>query len=270
MFLGNIVQLSTNQLKSQHAYIINVTCGIMSVFDQENNVSWFCNDSALLVEYRYRRSWEEYFQQKIKHTLGTNPVVAYGIVLQCGHRPPLPDYHTESCSPTLQNEKENNMDKFKEKNNAQLWSKFIKRRKKELLKTCSIHAHNKLKYSLTGGFNHTNSLHCSATASCLWIAHKHQATWEYGLDLNYLYIAISINNLQGNQHLGAPQKCGGLKKSTPHQKSNPVTQQRNRVTSKTEVLAILASDKAPVSSRENLLRASLIWYSQIIFTGPVI
>ena len=167
-------------------------------------------------------------------------------------------------------ERKKNMDKFKEKNNAQLWSKFIKRRKKELLKTCSIHAHNKLKYSLTGGFNHTNSLHCSATASCLWIAHKHQATWEYGLDLNYLYIAISINNLQGNQHLGAPQKCGGLKKSTPHQKSNPVTQQRNRVTSKTEVLAILASDKAPVSSRENLLRASLIWYSQIIFTGPVI
>jgi hypothetical protein len=25
-----------------------------------------------------------------------------------------------------------------------------------------------------------------------------------------------------------------------------------------------------VSSRENLVRASLIWYSQIIFTGPVI
>lgn len=121
------------------------------------------------------------FQQKAKHTLGTNPIVAYDIVLQCGHRPPLLDYHTGSCSPTLQNKNENNMDKFKEKYNAQLWSWFIKCGNNEnLLKTCSIHAHDKLKYSLTGGFNHTNSLHCPATASCLGIAHEHHTTWECG------------------------------------------------------------------------------------------
>lgn len=28
---------------------------------------------------------------------------------------------------------------------------------------------------------------------------------------NYLFIPIIMNNLQGNQHLGVPQKCGGLK-----------------------------------------------------------
>lgn len=53
-------------------------------------------------------------------------------------------------------------------------------KQEKLLKTCSIHAHDKLKYSLARSFNHTNSLHCSATASCLRIAHNHQATWECG------------------------------------------------------------------------------------------
>jgi hypothetical protein len=90
----------------------------MSLFDQKKQcdmiLQWFHTSCGI------QKVTEEYIQQKVKHTLGTNPAAAYGIVLQCGHQPPLPDYHTESCSPTLQNKKENNMDKFKEKNNAQL------------------------------------------------------------------------------------------------------------------------------------------------------
>jgi hypothetical protein len=68
-----------------------------------------CHDFAMTLHFLWSTDTEGHerniFQQKVKHTLGTNPVVAYGIVLQCGHQPPLPDYHTESCSPTLQNEK---------------------------------------------------------------------------------------------------------------------------------------------------------------------
>jgi hypothetical protein len=130
-----------------------------------------------------------------------------------------------------------------------------------ILKAGGVHAHHKLKYSLTRGLNHSNSLHCSATASCLWKEHKH--TWLRPKYSNYHFMPTT-NNLQGNQHPGAPQKCGDLKQNsnlTSHRTSNSVTKKDH---------TILASNKAPVSSRENLGRASLIRYSRIVSTSPIV
>lgn len=108
-----------------------------------------------------------HFQEKEKHTSGTNPVVAYGIVLQCVHQPPLLDYHTGSCSPTFQNKRQTIWISLGQVQYTMAQVDLSNVDKENLLKTCSIHAHDKLKYSLAGGFNHANSLHCSATASCL-------------------------------------------------------------------------------------------------------
>jgi hypothetical protein len=151
--------------------------------------------------------------REAKQTLKTNPIVAYGIVLRCGRQPPPLDYHTGSCSPTLNNKEKNCKSSFcKEKGNTQLMSLFVKTTE-NILKAGGVHAHHKLKYSLTRGLNHSNSLHCSATASCK---------------------VINILELLKNAE------------------------------------TILASDKAPVSSRENLGRASLIRYSRIVSTSPIV
>lgn len=58
-----------------------------------------------------------------------------------------------------------------------------------------------------------------------------------------------------------------FKFNTPTNKQPGYNREPKQGTKK--VLAILASDKAPVSSRENLGRASLIRYSCIVSTSPI-
>ena len=136
-----------------------------------------------------------------------------------------------------------------------------------VLKAGGVHAHHKLKYSLTRSLNHSNSLHCSATASCLQKVHNIKHKWLRPKYSNYQFMPTT-SNLQGNQHPGAPQKCGDLKQNsnvTSHQTSSQLRQR----TYQEKVLTILAFEKAPVSSRENLSRASLIRYSCIVPTSPI-
>lgn len=60
-----------------------------------------------LVEHQ--KEVENVSNKKGKHTLRTNPAVAYGTELQCDHLPPPLDYHTGSCSPTWEKKEKKNI-----------------------------------------------------------------------------------------------------------------------------------------------------------------